>query len=94
MLRVAEKVPISTHATVGIYSFRTKKIALNAIDAMITADDRFNGEFYLCPAFNYVDHKKASPSTKMWGLGTPDDLWNAVGDPAFVKAVEKLKRFQ
>jgi len=75
---VAEKDPISEHATVGIYYWSKASIMFNSIDEMIVADDRTNGEFYLCPAFNYtIDagfgvgiHAVAA----MHSLGTPEDL--------------------
>lgn len=90
--RVVEKVPISTHATVGIYGFVTAGRCASAIDKMIVAEDRHNGEFYLAPSFNYVSLKRALSVRRMWGLGTPEDLAKSSQDPDFVTMVEELKR--
>ena len=76
--RVAEKDPISDIATVGIYYWSKASIMFTSIGAMMVADDRFNNEFYLCPAFNYTiadGHTVGSYSVAhMQGLGTPEDL--------------------
>jgi NDP-sugar pyrophosphorylase family protein len=78
--RVAEKVPISPWATVGIYWFRTVRLFREAAEAMIAADDRVNNEFYTCPVYNYVIAAGGRvgvfeiASDSMHGLGTPADL--------------------
>jgi hypothetical protein len=45
---------------------------------MITADDRHNNEFYLCPVFNYTIKAGGVVKTvnvqDMQGVGTPEDL--------------------
>jgi hypothetical protein len=45
---------------------------------MIKNEIRTNGEFYVAPVFNEAiqDHKKfkISSISKMWGIGTPEDL--------------------
>ena len=45
---------------------------------MITKNIRTNGEFYVAPVFNESigDGQKirAKDITKMWGIGTPEDL--------------------
>ena len=45
---------------------------------MIEKNIRVNNEFYVCPVFNEAisDNKqiRAFEITKMWGLGTPEDL--------------------
>jgi hypothetical protein len=45
---------------------------------MIEKDIRTNNEFYVCPVFNeaIADGKKIriKEISKMWGLGTPEDL--------------------
>jgi hypothetical protein len=45
---------------------------------MIERNIRVNNEFYVCPVFNQAieDCKKIRifESSKMWGLGTPEDL--------------------
>ena len=45
---------------------------------MIEKNLRVNNEFYVCPVFNVAiqDNKeiRTFEITKMWGLGTPEDL--------------------
>lgn len=76
--RVAEKNPISDNATVGIYYWKRGRDFVDAATKMFEYNDRFNGEFYVCPVFNYaiVDGKKfvTKEVKNMWGLGTPEDL--------------------
>lgn len=91
VVRVAEKVPISTHATVGVYAFANRSIAMDAIDSMIAADDRCNGEFYLCPSFNYVTGVVVRSVNRMWGIGTPNDLHAALTNDEFMAEVAKIK---
>lgn len=95
LVRVAEKNPISTHATVGVYRYAARIMLTDAIERMMAANDRTNGEFYLCPAYNYLDKGDLSaPRTvtvhAMYGLGTPEDLERTVEDPAFVAYVTRL----
>lgn len=87
LVRVAEKVPISTHATVGVYRFASRRGLTDAISRMMAADDRTNGEFYLCPAYNYLERAELTAPRlveveRMWGLGTPEDLEASTADPA------------
>jgi len=76
--RVAEKDPISNIATVGIYYYAKGSDYVKYAEQMIKSNDRVNGEFYVCPIFNYFikDNKKIKTYNieKMWGLGTPEDL--------------------
>jgi NDP-sugar pyrophosphorylase family protein len=75
---VAEKVPISTHATVGVYYFRQGRAFVSAADEMIRQNIRTNNEFYVCPVYNQLLARGAKvfhyPVEEMWGLGTPEDL--------------------
>jgi HAD superfamily hydrolase (TIGR01509 family) len=77
---VAEKRVISEHATVGIYYFRRGSDFVRAAREMIRKDDRVNGEFYVCPAFNELVAAGANvqiheiEAYEMHGLGTPEDL--------------------
>ena len=45
---------------------------------MIEKNIRVKGEFYVCPVYNeaILDRKKfkIQDCSKMWGLGTPEDL--------------------
>jgi HAD superfamily hydrolase (TIGR01509 family) len=78
VMQVAEKIPISNLATVGIYFWKKGSDYVNYADQMIKKDIRTNGEFYVCPVFNQAieDGKKFKVRNveKMWGLGTPEDL--------------------
>ena len=76
--RVAEKDPISTHATVGFYYWKHGRDFVKYADQMISKNTRVNNEFYVCPVFNEAiqDGKRITTFEvdRMWGLGTPEDL--------------------
>lgn len=82
VVEVLEKQPVSREATVGIYNFRRGRDFIRAARAMIAADQRVNGEFYVAPAYNPLIADGASVETfgiapegaGMHGLGTPADL--------------------
>jgi dTDP-glucose pyrophosphorylase len=78
VLEVAEKNPISTHATAGIYYWAKGSDFVKYAKQMIEKNVRVNNEFYVCPVYNeaIADGKKiiAFPCNKMLGMGTPDDL--------------------
>lgn len=75
---VAEKKVISDNSTVGIYYWKHGKDYVTSAEQMIAKDIRTNNEFYVCPAFNEAIENgkkiKIYPTTKMWGMGTPEDL--------------------
>ena len=77
---VAEKQPISTNATVGIYYWARGSLYVSCADTMIAKDIRVNNEFYVCPVFNEAIEQGSKIRIKhiaddgMWGLGTPEDL--------------------
>lgn len=75
---VAEKNPISTNATVGIYHWRKGSDFVKYADQMIEKNIRTNNEFYVCPVYNEAvqDGKKILTSMvdEMWGMGTPEEL--------------------
>jgi len=75
---VAEKVPISDRATVGIYYYKRGSDFVKYSEQMISKDLRFAGDFYVCPVYNEMiaDKKKLRvfDVDKMWGLGTPEEL--------------------
>lgn len=80
--RVVEKQAISNEATVGIYNFRRGRDFVSAADAMIAAQERVNGEFYVAPAYNALIKAGqrigvfniGSEGAGMYGLGIPSDL--------------------
>lgn len=94
VIRVAEKVPISEHATVGVYRFARAEMLIEGVRRMIAADDRTNGEFYLCPTFNHIEANvgpvRIVHVTKMWGLGTPEDLEASLKDESFAAYVKRI----
>jgi HAD superfamily hydrolase (TIGR01509 family) len=75
---VREKDPFSDHATTGVYMWKRGSDFVKYAESMISKNIRVNNEFYVVPTYNEAiqDGKKItiSPSTKMWGLGTPEDL--------------------
>lgn len=78
VLEVAEKKPISNNATVGVYYWRKGSDYVKYAEKMIENNGRVNGEFYVCPVFNYAieDGKRIKTKNveRMWGIGTPEDL--------------------
>ena len=80
VLEVAEKNPISNHATVGIYYYRKGTDFVSAAEVMIRANIRVNNEFYVCPVYNQMIGRKQRITTwsldkkDMHGIGTPEDL--------------------
>jgi len=75
---VAEKQVISNLATVGVYWWRRGSDFVRAAERMIQADDRFRGEFYLAPTYNYLitEGKIILPFVvnDVWSIGTPELL--------------------
>lgn len=78
VLEVAEKVPISSNATVGVYYFKHGRDFVWAAQEMIRKDIRRNNEFYVCPVFNELigrgEKIKSVPASVMWSMGTPEDV--------------------
>ena len=79
---VVEKQVVSNEATVGIYNFRHGRDFVAGARAMIAADARVNGEFYVAPVYNsLIDagarvgiHNIGTDGAGMHGLGIPADL--------------------
>lgn len=75
---VAEKNPISNIATVGFYYWKYGSDFVKYAEEMIEKDIRVNNEFYIAPIFNQAIQSdkeiRTFDITKMWGLGTPEDL--------------------
>ena len=88
---VAEKNPISTHATVGYYYWKHGSDFVKYADKMIEKNIRVNNEFYVCPVYNQAieDGKivRIHEAKEMWGLGTPEDL------EYFIKNLRKTNTF-
>ena len=86
---VVEKVVISDEATVSIYTFARGGDFVRAAKAMIAADERVNGEFYVAPVYNQLIAAGArigidnvgSVGDGMYGLGIPADYEQFVSLP-------------
>jgi HAD superfamily hydrolase (TIGR01509 family) len=78
VIEVAEKKPISDIATVGVYYWKQGKDFVKYAEQMINNNTRVNNEFYVCPVFNEAIKDQFKIKTfdisKMWGIGTPEDL--------------------
>ena len=77
---VAEKNPISSDATVGIYHWKRGSDWVKYAEQMIEKNIRTNIEFYVCPVYNEAIQAglkiKAGLVDEMWGMGTPEELNN------------------
>jgi HAD superfamily hydrolase (TIGR01509 family) len=75
---VAEKNPISSIATIGIYYWKKGSDYVKYAKDMISKNIRTNNEFYVVPVYNQAieDGKKIKIKQieKVWGVGTPEDL--------------------
>lgn len=75
---VAEKNPISSMATAGLYFWKRGSDFVKYAEQMINKNIRVNNEFYVCPVFNEAIHDfkqiRVFNIKAMWGLGTPEDL--------------------
>ena len=95
VVEVVEKRVVSSEATVGVYNFRRGRDFVRAADAMIVADLRVNGEFYVAPTYNpliaegqrVAVYNVGREDRGMHGLGIPADLERFLNDPASRKAV-------
>lgn len=98
---IHEKRPISDIATVGIYGFTTGTILLKAIESMMVADQRTNGEFYVGPAYNFVGEDRGLVSwidvgptgSHFFGLGTPADLLDSLSAIGFLDSINQARDF-
>ena len=70
VVEVAEKKPISKHATVGVYFWRRGSDYVRSAESMINKNIRVNNEFYVCPVYNEALLDGARVKTfhidKMW----------------------------
>lgn len=78
VLETAEKRRISEWATTGLYHFSRGRDFVRHADAMIAADERVNGEFYVAPVYNRLIAAGGriwiDVAEEVWVLGTPEDL--------------------
>jgi len=78
VLETAEKRRISEWATTGLYHFSRGADFVRHADAMIAANERERGEFYVAPVYNRLIATGADvridKADEVWVLGTPEDL--------------------
>ncbi len=79
VVQVVEKEVVSNEATVGIYNFARGRDFVRGAEAMIAADQRVNGEFYVAPVYDRLIAEGARVEcfdigAGMHGIGVPDDL--------------------
>lgn len=78
VLETAEKHRISPWATTGLYYFGRGADFVRHAEAMIRANQRTDGEFYVAPVYNRMIAAGAdvriNPVDDVWVLGTPEDL--------------------
>ena len=82
VINVVEKVVVSDEATVGVYGWKSMKLATDSFNSMKKDAFKVNGEYYVAPSYNYLIKQGGSISTYnvgdietgVHGLGTPDDL--------------------
>lgn len=99
--RVSVKKPISSqprqdHAVIGTFYFKEARYFVEAAAAMIKADDRVNGEFYIDQAINWLIKQGRQAVVfevdTYLGWGTPDDwrtynYWNNYFGKTLTKSV-------
>ena len=78
VIQSAEKIPISTIATVGIHYFKKGSDFVKFADEMIQRNLTVKNEFYVTPVFNiFAENNKkiiTMPVTQMWPLGNPEEI--------------------
>lgn len=78
VLEVKEKIVISNLATNGLHYWKHGKYFVESVEEMISHNDRYNGEFYVAPTYNYLIKrgKKILPYffNLHFPIGIPEDL--------------------
>jgi NDP-sugar pyrophosphorylase family protein len=80
VVAVAEKQPISRHATAGLYYFRRGVDFVRGAERMLFKNASLSGEFYVAPVFNelILAGKRVGmfpiAAAQMHGLGTPEEV--------------------
>lgn len=81
--QIVAKDPVSNHALTGIYYWKTAASMFKGIEMMIAANDKTNGEFYICPSINYLLRNELweiFEVNSMNGVGTPEDYEKYIDD--------------
>src|SRR5436190_1214945 len=80
VVAVAEKQPISRHATAGLYYFRRGVEFVRAAERMLLKNASCGGEFFVAPVYNelILAGKRVGvfpiAAAQMHGLGTPEEV--------------------
>ena len=78
VLEVKEKIVISNLATNGLHYWKHGRYFVESVEEMISHNDRYNGEFYVAPTYNYLIKrgKKILPYffNLHFPIGIPEDL--------------------
>jgi NDP-sugar pyrophosphorylase family protein len=80
VVAAAEKRPISTHATAGLYYFRRSDQFIAAAERMLLKNASLRSEFFVCPVYNEFVLTGMRVTTfeidrhAMHSLGTPEDV--------------------
>jgi NDP-sugar pyrophosphorylase family protein len=102
VVEVIEKEVVSNEATVGIYNFARGADFVSAADAMILANERVNGEFYVAPVYsrlaaagaNIRCHSIGRVGAGMHGIGVPADLREFENSLVSKTLMERLPPFK
>jgi dTDP-glucose pyrophosphorylase len=78
VVEVKEKIVISNIATNGLHYWKLGKYFVESAEEMIKNNDRYNGEFYIAPTYNYLINKGKKILPYFFNLhfpiGIPEDL--------------------
>jgi dTDP-glucose pyrophosphorylase len=78
VVETAEKRRISEWASTGLYWFARGTDFVRHADAMVAANERENGEFYIAPLYNRLiangEKVVIDVAREFWPLGTPQDI--------------------
>lgn len=99
VVEVVEKEVVSDEATTGIYNFRRAGDFVAGAEAMIRAEARVRGEFYVAPVYTALAAQGARivcrgvgrDGAGMHGIGTPADLEAFCASPVSRKAVAAVR---
>lgn len=84
VVETAEKRRISNLATTGLYHFSSGAEFVAHTEAMVAADERERGEFYVAPVYNRLIRAGrrvvVNSAQEIWVLGTPEDLAHFEGN--------------
>lgn len=85
VVKVAEKVRISDHASTGLYYFSSGVGFCSQADEILGKKEKTKGEYYVIPVYQkFIDQGDfvgISIATKMWDLGTPESLQHYLSRP-------------